>query len=180
MLACDFFTIETATLKTLYVLFFIELGTRQVHLAGCTQHPNAMWVVQQARQLSWQLEGCPLPMRFLIHDNDTKFTAGFDAVFQAAGLEVIHTPFHAPNANAVAERFVRSIREECLDQLVFLGHWHVRRVLKEYMTFYNTRRPHQGLAQQCPVPLTIVSRQGAVQRRDVLGGILHDYARAAA
>ena len=180
MLACDFFTIETANLKTLYVLFFIELGTRQVHLAGCTEHPNAVWVTQQARQLCWELEDRAVPMRFLIHDNDTTFTAGFDAVFQAQGIEVIHTPFHAPNANAFAERWIRSVRQECLDKLVLLGEWHARRVLAAYVTFYNTRRPHQGLDHQCPIPLTVVSGDGLVQRRDVLGGIIHDYLRVAA
>ncbi len=108
-------------------------------------------------------------MRFLIHDNDTTFTAGFDAVFQSQGIEVIHTPLHAPNANAFAERFVRSIRQECLDHLVLLS-----------VTFYNTRRPHQGLDQQCPVPLTVVPEGGIVQCRDVLGGIIHDYVRVAA
>ncbi len=81
------------------------------------------------------------------------FTAGLDAVFQSVGIEVLHMPLHTPNANAVAERFVRSIRQECLDQLVILGTWHLRRVLREYANFYNTRRPHQGLAQQCPVPV---------------------------
>ena len=90
------------------------------------------------------------------------------------------TPFHTPNANAFAQRWIRSVRQECLDKLVLLGEWHVRRVLAEYVTFYNTRRPHQGLAQQCPVSLTDVSGEGIVQRRDVLGGIVHDYLRAAA
>jgi len=162
MLACDFFTIETVDLKTLYILFFIELGT------------------QQARQLCWQLEDRAVPMRFLIHDNDTIFTAIFDAVFQAQGIEVIHTPYRAPNANAVAERWIRSVRQGCLDKLVLLGGWHVRRVLAEYVTFYTTRRPHQGRNQQCPIPLTVVSGDDRVQRRDVLGGIIHDYLRAAA
>ncbi len=180
MLACDFFTIETVSLKTLYVLFFIELGTRQVHLAGCTEHPNTIWVTQQARQLCWKLEDRALPMRFLIHDNDTTFTTSFDAVFQAQGIEVVHTPFHAPNANAFAERWIRSVRQECLDKLMLLGKWHVRRVLTEYVAFYNNRRPHQGLEQQCPIPLAVVSSGGVVQRRDVLGGIAHDYARPAA
>ncbi len=180
LLVCDFFTIETVDLKTLYVLFFIELGTRQVHLAGCTQHPNTMWVTQQARQLCWKLEDQTVPMRFLIHDNDSTFTLSFDAVFQAQGIEVIHTPFQAPNANAFAERFVRSIRQECLDHLVLLGEWHVRRVVAEYVTFYNTRRSHQGLDQQCPIPLTIVPSDGLVQRHDVLGGIIHDYLCVAA
>jgi putative transposase len=180
MLACDFFTIETANLKTLYVLFFIELGTRQVHLAGCTEHPNTVWVTPQARQVCWELEDRAVPMRFLIHDNDTTFTAGFDAVFQAQGIEVIHTPFHAPNANAFAERWIRSVRQECLDKLVLLGEWHARQVLSEYVTFCNTRRPHQGLDHQCPVPLTVVSSEGIVQRQDILGGIIHDYVRTAA
>ena len=180
LLACDFFTIETVKLKTLYVLFFIELGTRQVHLAGCTEHPNAVWVTQQAHQLCWQLEDRTMPMRFLIHDNDTTFTAGFDAVFQAQGIEVVHTPFHTPNANAVAERWIRSVRQECLDKLVLLGQSHVRRVLVEYVTFYNTRRPHQGLQQQCPIPLPMVSSDVLVHRRDVLDGIIHDYLRSAA
>ncbi len=179
MLACDFFTVETATLKTLYVLFFIELGTRQVHVSACTAHPDSSWVAQQARQLCWELDSRAVPMRFLIHDNDTKFTTGFDAAFQSIGVEVIHTPLHAPNANAVAERFVRTIRQECLDQLVILGAWHLRRVLREYVDFYNTRRPHQALAQQCPVALLSISDRGSVQRCDVLGGIVHDYRRAA-
>ena len=129
-----------------------------------------------------------MPMRFLIHDNGTTFTAGFDSVFQAQGIEVIHTPFHTPNANAFADdrrerqrlRWIRSVRQECLDKLVLLGEWHVRQVLAEYVTFYNTRRPHQGLDQQYPMPLTVVSGDGAVQCRDVLGGIIHDSIRAAA
>jgi hypothetical protein len=126
-----------------------------------------------------------VPKRFLIHDNDTTFTVGFDTVFQAQGIEVIHTSFQAPNANAFADdrrerqrqRWVRSVREECLD---IISEWHVRRVLAEYVTFYNTRRPHQGIKQQCPVSLPILSEQGIVQRRDVLGGIIHDYLRAVA
>src|SRR5258708_10802731 len=84
-------------------------------------------------------------MCFLIHDNGTTFTAGFDSVFQAQGIEVFHTPFHAPNTNAFAERWIRSVRRECLDKLVLVGEWHVRRVIGEDVTFYNTRRPHQGL-----------------------------------
>jgi putative transposase len=91
-----------------------------VHLAGCTEHPYAVWVTQQTRQFCWQLEDCAAPRCFLIHDNDTMFTASFDAVFQAQGIEVIHTPYRAPNANAVAERWIRSVRQECLDKLVLL------------------------------------------------------------
>ncbi len=89
-------------------------------------------------------------------------------------------PFHAPNANAFAERFVRSIREECLEPILILGEQHLRQVLTEYALYYNTRRPHQGLAQQCPIPLTIIAKEGAIERYDILGGIIHDYRRSAA
>jgi len=110
LLTCDFFTVETIWLQMLYVLFFIKLGTRRVYLAGMTAHPDGRWVVQQARQMVWALEEDAADKRCLIHDNDSKFTADFDTVFQSEGLHVIHTPFQAPNANSVAERWVRSAR----------------------------------------------------------------------
>ena len=106
ILACDFFTVETLLLKTLYVLFFIELGTRRVHLAGCTAHPTAEWVTQQARHLSWQLQDGAITTRYLIHDRDSKFAPRFDAVFRSEGVEVVRTPYRAPQANAIAERWV--------------------------------------------------------------------------
>jgi transposase InsO family protein len=180
MLACDFFTVETAFLQTLYVFFVVELGTRRVHLAGCTAHPTAALVVQQARQLSWQMQEGDLRVRFLIHDRDAKFVPGFDTVFRSDGVEIIRTPFQAPNANAVAERWVRSVREECLDHLLILGERHLRRVLTEYVMYFNQRRPHQELGQQCPVPLVPRPGIGLISRRDVLGGIIHDYEREAA
>ncbi len=99
ILACDFFTVETIWLKTIYVLFFIELGTRRVHFAGITTNPNQVWVSQQARQLVWKLREQDASLRFLIHDNDSKFSKSFDVVFQSEGFHVIHTPFQAPNAN---------------------------------------------------------------------------------
>jgi putative transposase len=104
MLACDFFTVETLGLQTLYVLFFIELGSRRVHLGACTSNPTSAWVTQQARQVCWRLEERTLPVRFLIHDRDTKFGAAFDTVFQSEGVDVIRTPYRTPNANAFAER----------------------------------------------------------------------------
>ena len=107
ILACDFFTVETAWLKTLYVLFFIELGNRRVHLAGCTANPTSAWVTQQARHLSWQIQDGTLPVRFLIHDRDTKFPAAFDGVFTAEEVTIIWTPVQARNANAHAERCLR-------------------------------------------------------------------------
>ncbi len=180
LLACDFFTVETVRLKTLYVLFFLELGTRRVHLAGCTAHPTAAWVTQQARQLSWTLQEREQPVRFLIRDRDAKFPSAFDTVFATEVVEVIHTPYRAPNANAHAERWVRSARAECLDHLPIASEAHLRRVLADYVTFYNHARPHQGLEQRCPVALPAPVGDGPVRRRDRLGGLLHDYYREAA
>ena len=134
MLACDFFTVETITLQTIYVLFFIERSSRRIHLAGCTATPNSGWVIQQARQLLWHLSDESASMRFLIHDRDTKFAAAFDNVFVSEGLEIILTPFHAPTANAVAERWVRSVRQECLNHLLILNQRHLWKVVSETLT----------------------------------------------
>jgi transposase InsO family protein len=137
-------------------------------------------VVQQARQMSWPIQEGDLPIRFLIRDRDAKFVPGFDTVFRSEDVELIRTPFRAPNANAVAERWVRSVREECLDHLLILGERPRHRVLREYVSFFHQRRPHQGLGQQCPVPLAQAPGTGAIRRVDVLGGIIHDYERHAA
>ena len=181
MVACDFFTVDTVCLQRLYVLFFIELGSRRVHLAGCTAAPDTAWVTQQARQFSWHLQdAAPGAVRFLIHDRDGKFAAGFDTVFRSEGVEVIRTPAQAPNANAVAERVVRSIRAECLDHLLILNQRHLTFVLKQYLANYNHRRPHQGLGQALPVPLAPVPTSPAapeqVRCHPILGGLIHDYA----
>lgn len=180
ILACDFFTVETALLQTVYVLFFIHLATRRVYVAGCTAHPTSVWVSQQARQLLWSLSDSETQTRFLIHDRDTKFSRAFDAVFRSEGIDILLTPFHAPNANAFAERWVRTVRQECLDQIIVLNQAHLRRVLNEFVLHYNTARPHQGLQQQLPVPIAQVQSGASVQRRDRLGGIFHEYFRAAA
>ncbi|GAC1552510.1 MAG: hypothetical protein NVS2B7_28500 [Herpetosiphon sp.] len=180
MLACDFFTVETAWLKTLYVLFFIEIGSRRVHFAGCTTSPTAGWVAQQARQVSWQIQDSVAPVRFLIHDRDTKFPAAFDAVFTTEQVKIIRTPVRAPNANAYAERWIRSIREECLDKVIILNERHLHRVLTTYVDYFNHARPHQGLDQRCPIPVKSTVRDGPIERRDLLGGVLHDYYRRAA
>ena len=116
MLACDFFTVETISLRRFYVLFFIELESRRVHVAGCTTNPTGAWVTQQARNLSFT--GLFERMRFLIHDHDSKFAAAFNEVFRSEGINVIQTPIRAPQANAYGERFVRTIRAECLDWLL--------------------------------------------------------------
>ena len=180
ILACDFFTVETLWLKTLHVLFFLEVGTRRVHLAVCTARPTAAWVTQQARNLCWTWQDTGTPPRFLIHDRDTKFSASFDAVFATEGVAVVRTPYRSPTANAYAERWVRSARAECLDHLLIAGEGHLRRVLAAYVAHYNEARPHQGLDQRCPKPISVASPQGPVQRRDVLGGLIHEYYREAA
>ena len=118
IIAVDFFTVDTVWLQRLYVLFFIELGSRRVHLAGCTAHPDEGWVTQQARQVTWGLGEREEPVRFLIRDRDCKFTSRFAAVFEAQGVRVVRTPVHTPEANAIAERFVRTVRSECLDWLL--------------------------------------------------------------
>ncbi len=180
ILACDFFTVETAWLRTLHTLFFIELGSRRIHFAGCTAHPTAEWVAQQARQLTWTLQDEQLSMRFLIHDRDAKFPTSFDNVFAAEGIEILRTPYRTPTANAFAERWVRSVRQECLDRLLILGEAHLRRVLREYVDHYNRARPHQGIKQRCPIPIEHGRKEGPVKCRNVLGGIVHDYRREAA
>jgi putative transposase len=179
LLACDFFTVETVALRRLYVLFFIELGSRRVHLAGCTTNPSGAWVVQQARNLSFT--GLLERMRFLIHDHDSKFTAAFDEIFRSEGITVIRTPIRAPQANAYAERFVRTVRTECFDWLLIVGRRHLEGVLRIYIQHYNRQRPHRGLALQPPQPLQVKQPPGGeVRRRDRLGGLLHEYYRAAA
>ena len=179
-MACDFFTVETLFLKTLYVPFFIEVGSRRVHFAGCTAHPNGGWVTHQGRQMVWVLAGRPEPKRFLLHDNDGKFTKAFDTVFASERVKVIHTPYRAPSANAYAERWVRTVREECLDKVIILSEAHLRRVMREYVTYYNEARPHQGIKQQPPVPKSTPKGNDPICCRKVLGGIIHDYYRKAA
>jgi len=151
VVACDFFTVETALLRRYYVLFFIELQTRRVHLAGTTTNPDGQWVTQQARNLS--LSGALEDVKFLIRDRDAKFVTGFDEVFRTEGVNVVQTPFRSPQANAHAERFVRTARTECLDWLLILGQRQLDRVLRVYVDHYNTERPHRALGRQPPIAI---------------------------
>lgn len=184
IVACDFFTVETFLLKTYYVLFFIELKTRRLHLAGVTKNPDIAWVTQQARNLSGDLRQIDFAPCFLIRDRDTKFTASFDAVFEADGARVITTPIRAPNANAHAERWVGTARGECLDWTVVLGRRHLERVLSEYVAHYNVHRPHRALGLCAPVrprerPRALGHGADRITRRPILAGLINEYERAA-
>jgi transposase InsO family protein len=182
ILATDFFTVDTVFFKRLYVLFAIEHATRWVHLLGVTEHPGNSFVTQAARNLVGDLEEKRHPMKFLIRDRDAKFTASFDEVFSLAAIRVVKGPVRSPRANAYAERFVRTVRAECLDWTFVLGRCHLHAVLREYLAHYNAERPHRGLGlgvpsgrapPEPPAPLS-------VHRHDVLGGLIHEYRTVAA
>jgi transposase InsO family protein len=181
-LACDFFSVDTVTLRRLYVLFFIDLERRKVFLAGVTAHPIGIWVTQQARNLAARIEDEGRVIKFLIRDRDSKFVGPFDEVMRSIGARVIKTPVRAPRANAFAERFVRTARTECLDWLLIRSERHLERVLAEFVQHYNAARPHRGIDLEVPIPY--LSRKqfdgsAQVQRIDQLGGLLHEYRIAA-
>ena len=181
ILATDFFTVETIRLKTIYVLFFIELSTRRVHLAGVTAHPDSAWVTQQARNLA--IEERLSGVRFLLRDRDAKFSGPLDDVLRAEGLRVMRTPIRSPRANAFAERFVRTVRRECLDHVLIYGRRHLERVLQDYVAHYMAERPHRGLSLAAPAghrtPQVRGKTRMPVEPRDVLGGLIHEYRWAA-
>jgi len=183
ILACDFFTVETIGLKTLYVLFFVEISTRRVVAAGVSANPNSAWVTQQARNATMELDDRARPIGFLLRDHDAKFTDPFDEVFRTQGAQVIPTPIQAPKANAYAERWMETVRAECLDWTLVLGRRHLLRILRADVRHYNHERPHRGLALAVPEPQRqssmLVSPRG-VGRRDVLGGLIHEYRAVAA
>jgi putative transposase len=170
-------------LQRLYVLFFIELDTRRVHLAGVTADPTGAWGTQQARNLLLVLAEQHRRVRFMLRDRDTKFTRAFDDLFRCEGAEILLTPVQAPNANAYAERWVGTVRAECLDWLLIMGRGHLAQVLRGYVQHYNQHRPHRALGLEAPDPPTELNvakdRQGKVCRRNLLGGLLHEYQRAA-
>ena len=182
ILATDFFSVGTVFFKRLYVLFALKHGTRRAHLLGITEHPNSGFVAQAAPNLVGDLAETCRPMKFLIRDRDAKFTAGFDEVFSSEAIEVIKAPVRSPRANAHAERFVQTVRTECLDWTLVLGRRHLEEVLHAYVHRYNHQRPHRGLdlgvpsgrpAPLEPVPLT-------ARRHDILGGLVHEYGPVAA
>jgi putative transposase len=182
--ACDFLTVDTVFLQRLYVLFFIQLHTRRVHLAGVTANPTGVWVAQQARNLAVTLDEEASTVRFLLRDRNSKFTRAFDDLWHGLGAEVIGTPTQAPNANAVAERWVGTVPRECLDHLLITGRRHLLRVLHSYVRHDNRHRPHRRLDLSAPEWSARQDRAGPpaarqIHRRDVLGGLIHEYERAA-
>jgi putative transposase len=183
ILECDFLTVDTLFLRRFYVLFFIELGTRRVRLAGITANPDGRWVTQQARNLVMQLDDEGRRPRFVIRDRDSKFTREFDEVFRTEGIRVIKAPVRAPKARAHAERWVGSVRRECLDRLLILGRRHLHHVLVAYVRHFNEHRPHRALGQRPPLSdeltLAEVIDLDRLRRRDVLGGLIHEYQLAA-
>ncbi len=183
IVAFDFLTVDTVFLQRLYVLFFIQLQTRRVHLAGSTANPTGAWVAQQARNLLGSLDE-EAGFRFLIRDRDSNLTRAFDDVWRGVGAEVIRTPIQAPNANAVAEWWVGTVRRECLDHVLITGRRHLLRVLHSYLRHDNRHRPHRSLDLSAPEWSERQGRAGPpaakqIHRRDVLGGLIHEYERAA-
>ena len=181
ILALDFFTVETVLFRTMYVLFAIHIQSRQVHVLGVTRNPDSAWATQQARNLAVgeRLRG----VRFVIRDRDSKFSGPFDEVFRSEGVSILRTPIRAPRANAFAERWVRTVRAECLDWMLVLGRRHLERVLRIYATHYNGARPHRGLDLRTPSPRLDPPRRPAdgvrVRGHGVLGGLIHEYELAA-
>jgi transposase InsO family protein len=159
----------------------IEHDRRRVHIAGITAHPTGAWVAQQSRNLLMDLGEYAERFRFLIRDRDSKFTAASDAVFTGADIRIIRTPIRAPRANAIAERFIGTLRRECLDHMLITGPRHLDNVLREYVQHFNTLRPHRSLEQRPPAGSTPPGSGAAIRvlRRDRLGGLLHEYVQVA-
>ena len=184
MAATDFFTVEVWTargLVTYYVLFVMRLKTRCVHIAGVTTAPNGAFMKQVARNLTDVSAGFLLNSRYLIMDRDTKYRNDFRGYLDREGVKPVHCPVRAPNCNAFAERFVRSIKNECLDRMILFGEASLRRALREYVAHYHTERNHQGVGNRLLKPLAIVSSTDEpIQCRECLGGMLNYYYRDAA
>jgi putative transposase len=181
ILACDFLHVGTVFLKRLYVLFVMEIQTRRVHILGVTAHPTGAWTAQQARNLLMDLGERAGRFKFLIRDRDSKFTPVFDDVLAGNGVRVIKIPVRSPRANSLAERYVGTLRRECLDHLLIHGERHLWRTLSEYARHYNDHRPHQSREQRPPLhepgqPVDVTAR---ITRRQVVHGLINEYHRAA-
>jgi hypothetical protein len=187
IIATDFFTVDTVWLRRLHVLVFLSLGSRRIEYFACTSKPDTAWMLQQARNLLMDLDDRGLQVRFLIHDRDAKFPAAFDAIFATENIKVIRTPIQAPNANAHVERWIGSVRRECLDRFLVLGRHQLEHVLRAYVRHHNSQRPHRALDLRAPDSINAPIARGdpptdtaIVHRRDLLGGLIHEYELAPA
>jgi putative transposase len=169
------------------VLVFLSVGSRRVEYLACTSKPDTAWMLQQARNLMMDLDDRGRQVRFLIHDRDTKFAAAFDTLLAGENVKIIRTPIQAPNANAHAERWVGSVRRECLDRLLILGRRQLDHVIRVYVRHHNTERPHRSLDLRAPDSIAAPTTRdtppnvtAAVHRRDLLGGLIHEYELAPA
>jgi putative transposase len=178
IVACDFFTVDTVMFRRYYVLFFVELHTRRVHLAGITKNPNGAWTTQAARNFMMRTE---LTVRFLIRDGAGQFLGGFDDVFRSEGATIIRTPPYTPVANAYAERWVGTVRRELCDRTLIWNHRQLQQLLDAYVKHYNTHRPHRSLHQRAPNDTKVVEyRAGRPTRQhSTCGGLINEYRQAA-
>ena len=184
ILAVDFVHVDTVLLRRLYALIVIEHGTRRVHLAGITANPDGGWTAQAARNFLMDLGQRAASVKFLIRDRAGQFTGSFDAVFTAEGARILTSPPQAPRANAICERMIGTLRREVFDRLLIVDEHHLRRVLTEYLLHYNTARPHRSLGQLAPAqaptrPPEINLAEHRIRRKQVLGGVTHEYQIAA-
>ena len=185
VLAVDFVHVDTVLLRRIYALIVIEHGTRRVHLAGTTANPDGSWTTQAARNVLIDLGQRATSIKFLIRDRAGQFTSSFDAVFAAEGIRILASPPQAPRANAICERIIGTLRRELFDRLLIVNEHHLRRVLTEYLRHYNGARPHRALGQltpaqadtQRPEPINIAEYR--IRRKQVLGGLTHEYYVAA-
>jgi len=173
-LACDFLTVETVWLTRIYVLFFISLERRRVEFVASMANPNGRWVAQQARNLLMLLDDRKRSFRFLLHDRDSKFGGGFNQILSSEGMTIVRTPVRAPNANAYAERWVSTLRRECLDRILIVNRRQLEHVLRVYAAHYNRHRPHRSLSLQPPdesVSAAARAPAGRIRKHELLGGL---------
>jgi transposase InsO family protein len=182
ILATDFFCVDTLLLQRLYVLFVVEHATRRAHVLGVTANPSGAWVAQQARNFLMDLGDRAAQFTVLIRDRDSTFTSVFDAVFASESIRILRTPVRAPRANAIAERWIGTVRRELVDRMLILNRRHLTAMLTEYVAHYNHHRPHRALSQAAPLkslPPPASPSQRHLRRRDLLDGLIHEYTQVA-